>query len=431
MEPSGNISGTEKVALNAMRRVFRRLINRVDANNKEEEEFLENKIQETSVTQAQHQQQIAYHNMEKKTEKAETRNSVLQEISVREQILNAEKKLKRARDLDEKQEELEILAKQIELRAKLVELKERKLVRKEKELELREELLELSKKTGGNSDFRGGASSLKLLDSANHQPESVGLRKKIHAHAKNSSAIYKFCQCTRPIKNRKIASGDLLEVDIPASSWMKTLKIEFHSAKKDEVEIIRVSLPNQSTVGDLLNKIKTMVELSKPDAELRLVEVYLHKLCKVKISHLCEKIENINDQKGRIRAEEIPDEEKNLGPRDILICVYHFTLRTTLHRQRIQNFGEPFFLVIHESETLAEIKPRIQKRLQVPYEEFSKWKFAFVVFGGFPEYLQDTDDIFKRFQWRASTGSFVQYLGLEHSDTTPPQKAIVPESSCL
>lgn len=40
--------------------------------------------------------------------------------------------------------------------------------------------------------------------------------------------------------------------------------------------------------------------------------------------------------------------------------------------QQVQNFGEPFFLVIHEGETLAEVKLRIQKKLQVPDEEFSK-----------------------------------------------------------
>lgn len=40
--------------------------------------------------------------------------------------------------------------------------------------------------------------------------------------------------------------------------------------------------------------------------------------------------------------------------------------------QQIQNFGEPFFLVIHEGETLADIKMRIKKKLQVADEEFAK-----------------------------------------------------------
>ena len=40
--------------------------------------------------------------------------------------------------------------------------------------------------------------------------------------------------------------------------------------------------------------------------------------------------------------------------------------------QQVQNFGEPFFLVIHEGETLEEIKSRIQKKLRVPDEDFAK-----------------------------------------------------------
>ena len=105
--------------------------------------------------------------------------------------------------------------------------------------------------------------------------------------------------------------------------------------------------------------------------------------------------------------QQIPEEEKNLGPQDRLIHVYHFTKEsgqnqmvwfidtlitsflsngcygierfpgsyTLLHlcpQQQVQNFGEPFFLVIHEGETLAQVKMRIQKKLQVPDEEFAK-----------------------------------------------------------
>lgn len=40
--------------------------------------------------------------------------------------------------------------------------------------------------------------------------------------------------------------------------------------------------------------------------------------------------------------------------------------------QQVQNFGDPFFLVIHEDETLGDVKARIQKKLQVPDDEFSK-----------------------------------------------------------
>ncbi|KAJ8446165.1 hypothetical protein Cgig2_015936 [Carnegiea gigantea] len=209
---------------------------------------------------------------------------------------------------------------------------------------------------------------------------------------------------------------EVLDIPLPELQGLKTLKVAFHHATKDEVTIHTIRLPKQSTVGDVLNDLKTKVELSHPDAELRLLEVFYHKIYKIFPPN--EKIENINDQYWTLRAEEIPEEEKNLGPHDRLIHVYHFTKETAQNQMQIQNFGEPFFWVIHEGETLADIKVRIQKKLQVPDEEFSKWKFAFLSLGR-PEYLQDTDIVSSRFQRRDVYGAWEQYLGLEHADTAP------------
>ncbi|CAL5343071.1 unnamed protein product [Camellia sinensis] len=265
---------------------------------------------------------------------------------------------------------------------------------------------------------------------------------------------------------------EVLDIPLPELQGLKTLKVAFHDATKDEVVIHTIRLPKQSTVGDVINDLKGKVELSHPNVELRLLEVFYHKIYKL-IFPLNEKIENINDQYWTLRAEEeikffvlswfihvalsplcflfiqvfckndlpifvkvyvwawirvsgagchvdyfrIPEEEKNLGPHDRLIHVYHF-MKDTAQNQVVQNFGEPFFLVIHESETLAEVKVRIQKKLQIPEEEFSKWNFAFLSLGR-PEYLQDSDVVSSRFQRRDVYGAWEQYLGLEHSDNTP------------
>ncbi|KAJ6983687.1 hypothetical protein NC653_026490 [Populus alba x Populus x berolinensis] len=170
---------------------------------------------------------------------------------------------------------------------------------------------------------------------------------------------------------------EVLDIPLPELQGLKTLKVAFHHATKDEVVIHTIRLPKQSTVGDVINDLKTKVELSHPSAELRLLEVFYHKIYKI-FPHN-EKIENINDQYWTLRAEEIPEEEKNLGPHDRLIHVYHFMKDTT------QN--------------------------QV-------WKFAFLSLGR-PEYLQDSDIVSNRFQRRDIYGAWEQYLGLEHSDNAP------------
>lgn len=50
----------------------------------------------------------------------------------------------------------------------------------------------------------------------------------------------------------------------------------------------------------------------------------------------------------------------------------YLTVSYLMVLQQVQNFGDPFFLVIHEDETLADVKVRIQKKLQVSDDEFSK-----------------------------------------------------------
>ncbi|RZC75115.1 hypothetical protein C5167_050597 [Papaver somniferum] len=207
-----------------------------------------------------------------------------------------------------------------------------------------------------------------------------------------------------------------LDIPPPELQGLKTLKVAFHHATKEDMVVHSISLPIQSTVGDVINDVKTKVELSHPDAKLRLLEVFHHKI--YKIFRLSEKIVNINvnDQYGKLRAEEISEEEKNLGPRDRLIPVYHFAIDAS-QSEMVKNFGEPFFFIIHEKETLVEVKSRIQKKLQVSDEEFAKWKFAFLSLGR-PEYLRNSDVVSSLFQRIDQYGAWGQYLGLEHSESS-------------
>ncbi|XP_044946339.1 ubiquitin C-terminal hydrolase 12-like isoform X3 [Hordeum vulgare subsp. vulgare] len=207
---------------------------------------------------------------------------------------------------------------------------------------------------------------------------------------------------------------EVLDIPLPELQCLKTLKVAFHHATKDEVVIHSIRLSKNSTISDVITDLKTKVELSNPDAELRLLEVFYHKIYKIFPPH--EKIENINDQYWTLRAEEIPEEEKNLTAQDRLIHVYHFMKDP--NQNQIQNFGDPFLLVIREGETAAEVMDRVQKKLRVPNEEFAKWKAAFISMNR-PEYLQDIDAVSARFQRRDVYGAWEQYLGLEHTDTTP------------
>ncbi|KAL8483441.1 hypothetical protein ACS0TY_026223 [Phlomoides rotata] len=209
---------------------------------------------------------------------------------------------------------------------------------------------------------------------------------------------------------------EILDMPLPELQGLRTLKVAFRHGISNEMEVHNIRVPKDSTVSDLLDDLRLKAQLSHPDAELRMLEVFSHRIYKIFPSS--EKIDSINDSYLTLRAEEIPEEEKNLGPHGCLIHVYHFMNEENQNQMKIQHFGEPFLLVIHEDEILANVKIRVQEKLRVSDEELSKWKFAFVSQGR-AEYLEDSDILFSRFQRSGMYIAWEQFLGLEHLDNAP------------
>ncbi|KAM0883676.1 hypothetical protein ACQ4PT_031462 [Festuca glaucescens] len=201
---------------------------------------------------------------------------------------------------------------------------------------------------------------------------------------------------------------EILDIPLPELQGLKTLRVAFHHARSSEVQFHVARLPKGNTFSDLTEDLKSKVELSRSDAELRLFQVCNNKI--MKVYQPAEKIDSINDLNGPLHVEEIPEEEKNAGPRDRLVHVIHFFK----DNQHMQYYGDPFFFLIHDGEALSDIKVRIKKKFQVPDEQFLKWKFAYVAYNR-PEYLQDTDIVLSRFQ-KNIYGAWEHSLGLEHSD---------------
>eukprot|EP00192_Tetraselmis_astigmatica_P000385 CAMPEP_0117664232 /NCGR_PEP_ID=MMETSP0804-20121206/9096_1 /TAXON_ID=1074897 /ORGANISM="Tetraselmis astigmatica, Strain CCMP880" /LENGTH=1147 /DNA_ID=CAMNT_0005471423 /DNA_START=186 /DNA_END=3631 /DNA_ORIENTATION=+ len=211
---------------------------------------------------------------------------------------------------------------------------------------------------------------------------------------------------------------EVLEMALPELERLKSLKIVFYNEKAVEASQHQVVLPKESCVADALEVVAKEIGGSCHAADLRLMEVFYQKIFKTFAPS--ERIDTINDQYWTLRAEAIPEEERNMAPDDKLIHVYHFShdsgAATVVH-----NFGDPFLLVVHEGETLAQLKARIQTKLGVKDEEFASWKFAFVPISLRPEYLSDDDVVASRFTTRTSytTGQDQSYLGLDHVDKNP------------
>lgn len=79
------------------------------------------------------------------------------------------------------------------------------------------------------------------------------------------------------------------------------------------------------------------------------------------------------------------------------MCFVH-VCHIKLDKKSDSVFGHPFWLEVDPMETVAEVKIRIQAKLQVYDEEFAKWCFLFHPQELQPvRYLQDTDVVLDKF----------------------------------
>ncbi|KAK7268620.1 hypothetical protein RIF29_21322 [Crotalaria pallida] len=201
-------------------------------------------------------------------------------------------------------------------------------------------------------------------------------------------------------------------LDIPQPEFQcffTTLEIPFHHATMNHVVPHTIKLPKHCSVKDVLNDLRSKVYLSHPGAGLRLLGIFDNKI--YKIFSLNDKIDAIHDQFWTLRAEEILEGEQNLGLHDRLILVCHCHVKYSKFQPWIQNFGDPFFLVIHEGETLAVIRSRIEEK--VPALKGKVSQFAYVI-GNSAEDLEDSDIVFSRFKEKSIHGISDHYLGIIH-----------------
>ncbi|KMZ73738.1 hypothetical protein ZOSMA_141G00080 [Zostera marina] len=205
---------------------------------------------------------------------------------------------------------------------------------------------------------------------------------------------------------------EVLDIPLPILQNLRCLEIIYHETIQNEPIVHYIRLPKESTVFDIIDNLKTKIHQSHPNMEFRLVEIIQNKIYRILSPN--EKIEYLMRVDNIIRLEEIPEDEKCMGINDRLVHVYHF--RKKENKMTIVNFGDPFLLSVSSNEKLSEIKIRIQKRLQISDEEFSKWKFASCI-RGLVFYLEDDEIILHHIQEKDPNSIWESYLGLEHSNT--------------
>ncbi|KAH9324584.1 hypothetical protein KI387_004762, partial [Taxus chinensis] len=212
---------------------------------------------------------------------------------------------------------------------------------------------------------------------------------------------------------------EILDTPLRELEEQKVIKVSFYNSNVQEVSAHIITLHCESTVDDVIRHLRGKMEMSNQQADLRILQISGHKIWKIlspneKIKYMVSEHATFRSQHVTYRGEEIPEEERNKGPEDCIIHVYHFR-RGSSQNDNIENFGEPFLFLTRSGETLAQLKERIRKKLEVPEDQFSKFKFASVHLNR-PNYLNDDAVVVTYFERKAIYGPWEFYLGLEHND---------------
>jgi ubiquitin carboxyl-terminal hydrolase 7 len=161
---------------------------------------------------------------------------------------------------------------------------------------------------------------------------------------------------------------------------------------------------------DLLDEARGQVQLSKPNAKLRLLDIMSHKI--VASSPEDTRIDALASTTSKsYRIEEVPRSQEQVGENELLVPVAHY------QKEIYSTFGHPFYLKLKEGEHFESVKDKIQKHLEVPDKEFEKYRISVITMGRakyLDELQQDTVRI-RDFMITGTGGNSMKpYIGLEH-----------------
>ncbi len=170
-------------------------------------------------------------------------------------------------------------------------------------------------------------------------------------------------------------------IDLPLPDFEKlvNLRVTLHDAKHDEVATVTVTIPRDNTVSDLQDAIKKAVgEKVKASDVLRCMEIHHWKIWQVCDPRLQIGECHMEANSSNLRAEVIPDSQMDLD-KEGRMHVQCLQVEEKANRpNQAFPFSDPFLMDISPSETVGELKMRVQKEMEIPDDEFTEWKVVLV-----------------------------------------------------
>ncbi|TPP62572.1 Ubiquitin carboxyl-terminal hydrolase 7 [Fasciola gigantica] len=220
-----------------------------------------------------------------------------------------------------------------------------------------------------------------------------------------------------------------LAIRIDELETMRQIRAVYIGPKLVPKAELLLSVPQNGLVSDLLKEaIRHLILPPDGSGQLRLLEISANRI--LQEYHPETKLSSIpqttafpqscapNPVARTLRIEEIPVDEVNLRPDEIIVYVSHF------EKDLVDTFGIPFTVRIRDGEHYSEVRERIRRKLEVPEKEFERWRFA-LVHPAKATYIPNDEDpiIFTSVFTQAYPPETKPWLGIEHKPSKRPRYA--------
>lgn len=171
---------------------------------------------------------------------------------------------------------------------------------------------------------------------------------------------------------------EVIDLPLPEFERLVTHKISIHDTKHDEIASVTVTVPKDKTVGDLLEEVRKEAKDKVPEgAELRILEVYQWRIWQLFDPRLPVE-QHLDSNPWHLRAEVIPEGQKDLEKEGNLHVHCLQVQEKDGNANQAFAFSDPFIMDISKTETVGELRKRVQEEMEIPDEEFSDWKIVLV-----------------------------------------------------
>jgi len=186
---------------------------------------------------------------------------------------------------------------------------------------------------------------------------------------------------TRYSLNSNTIFYEIQDITITEMEVKRFINVKFLNKHHQEQKTYRLLLLKNATIRDLLKALKQSMKVEKI-GQLRLYTVMNGRILFVYFDENMN-IQSLDPTSQEIYVEEVPEDQLNPDPNDVIIPVIHF-------KNDISNYHSvPFLFKLNKGEKFSETKKRLQKSIGMSDKEFAKVKLCFIDKNNNPTYFED------------------------------------------